>query len=348
MSRRSAFWKERVPVSEETLRELTNEPVPNHMKRWWFALGGTPAYLFLVMIGTGILLASYYQPGPTTAYQSVRFITEEVAFGWYIRSLHKWSATFMVAGVILHQLRVFFTGAYRRPRELNWMIGMGLLLSTLIGGFTGYSLVYEQLSFWGATVASNVADSVPFLGGFLKRTLLAGDSYNPHTLSRLFVIHAALMPSVMVALLFLHIAMVRLHGVSELRFLDDTAAKRHFPFVPDHLFSEIIMGLLLMIVLSTLALLLPAGMGPMADPLTTPEVIKPEWYFYVAFRWLKLFPATVAVLSMGCIVFLFLFWPFVDGWIRRRRPGSELSVGIGIIAVLSILGLTVWEALVAH
>lgn len=348
MSRRSAFWKERVPVSEETLRELTNEPVPNHMKRWWFALGGTPAYLFLVMIGTGILLASYYQPGPTTAYQSVRFVTEEAAFGWYIRSLHKWSATFMVAGVVLHQLRVFFTGAYRRPRELNWMIGMGLLLSTLIGGFTGYSLVYEQLSFWGATVASNVADAIPLLGGFLKRTLLAGETYNPHTLSRLFVIHAALMPALMVVLIFLHIAMVRLHGVSELRFPDDTEAKRHFPFVPDHLYSEIIMGLLLMIVLSTLALLLPASLGPMADPLTTPEVIKPEWYFYVAFRWLKLFPATVAVLSMGFIVFVFLFWPFVDGWIRRRRPDSELSVWIGILAVLSILGLTVWEALVAH
>ena len=76
MSRRSEFFRERIPVRDETLRELTNEPVPNHMKRWWFALGGTPAYLFLVMIGTGILLASYYQPGPTTAYQSVRVITE--------------------------------------------------------------------------------------------------------------------------------------------------------------------------------------------------------------------------------------------------------------------------------
>ena len=348
MGRRSAFWAERVPVKDETLRELTNEPVPNHMKRWWFALGGTPAYLFLVMIGTGILLASYYQPSPTTAYQSVRFITEQAAYGWYIRSLHKWSATFMVGAVILHQLRVFFTGAYRRPRELNWMIGMGLLLSTLIGGFTGYSLVYEQLSFWGATVASNVADALPILGGFMKRTLLAGESYNPHTLSRLLVIPAALMPATMVALLFLHIAMVRLHGVTELRFADDTAPKKHFPFVPDHLYSEIIVGLLLMIVLSTLALVLPASMGPMADPLTTPEVIKPEWYFYVAFRWLKLFPATVAVLSMGFIVFLMLVWPFVDGWIRRRRPGSEVSVVIGLIAVLVILGLTVWEALVAH
>ena len=342
------FFSERVPVSPETMRELTNEPVPNHLKRWWFALGGTPAYLFIIMIVTGILLACYYQPGPTTAYQSVRYITEEVAFGWYIRSLHKWSATFMVAGVILHQLRVFFTGAYRRPRELNWMIGMGLLVSTLVGGFIGYSLVYEQLSFWGATVASNIADSVPVLGGFLKRMLLAGESYNQHTLSRFFVIHAALMPTLMVLLLVLHIAMVRMHGVTEFRFPDDTSEKRYFNFVPDHLYSEIIVGLLLMIVLSTLAVALPAEMGPMADPLTTPEVIKPEWYFYVSFRWLKLFPATVAVLSMGFIVFLFFLWPLIDGLIRRRWPGSEASMYVGAVTVLTIIALTVWEAVVAH
>jgi len=330
------------------MAELTNEPVPNHLKRWWFALGGTPAYLFVIMIVTGILLACYYQPGPTTAYQSVRFITEEVAFGWYIRSLHKWSATFMVAGVILHQMRVFFTGAYRRPRELNWMIGMGLLVSTLVGGFTGYSLVFEQLSYWGATVASNIADAVPLVGGFAKRMLLAGETYNSHTLSRLFVIHAALMPTLMVLLLVLHIAMVRLHGVTEFRFADDKSEKKYFNFIPDHLFTELIVGLLLMIVLSTLAVALPAEMGKIADPLTTPEVIKPEWYFYVSFRWLKLFPATVAVLSMGLIVFLFFVWPFVDGLIRRRWPGSEASLWIGAVSVLTIVTLTVWEAVVAH
>ena len=119
---------ERVPISGEELRELTNEPVPNHLKSWWFCLGGTPAYLFVVQIVTGILLAFYYQPTPAAAYESVRYITDKVAFGWYLRSMHKWAATLMIAAVILHQIRVYFTGAYRRPRELNWVIGMSLLM----------------------------------------------------------------------------------------------------------------------------------------------------------------------------------------------------------------------------
>ena len=146
MGRVARWLAERVPVSGDQLRELTNEPVPNHMKRWWFCLGGTPAYLFVVQVVTGILLAIYYQPSSQTAYESVRYITQDVNFGWYFRSLHKWAATLMIAAVILHQMRVYFTGAYRRPRELNWMIGMGLLLCSLLLGFTGYSLVFEQLS----------------------------------------------------------------------------------------------------------------------------------------------------------------------------------------------------------
>ncbi|MCA9219068.1 MAG: cytochrome b N-terminal domain-containing protein, partial [Planctomycetales bacterium] len=120
MSRIGAWVSERIPISGVELRELTNEPVPNHLKHWWFCLGGTPAYLFVVQIITGILLAFYYQPAPSTAYESVRYITEEATFGWYIRSVHKWAATFMIAAVILHQMRVYFTAAYRRPREVNW------------------------------------------------------------------------------------------------------------------------------------------------------------------------------------------------------------------------------------
>ena len=159
---------ERLPVSGEQFRELTNEPVPYHLKRWWFALGGTPAYLFVVQIITGILLAFYYEAAPATAYESVRYITHEASFGWFIRSVHKWAATLMIAAVILHQMRVYFTGAYRKPREINWMVGMFLLICTLMTGFTGYSLVYEQLSFWGATVGANIADTVPLVGGFMK------------------------------------------------------------------------------------------------------------------------------------------------------------------------------------
>ena len=123
---------ERIPVSSDDLRTLTNEPVPNHLKRWWFALGGTPAYLFVVQIITGIALAVYYQPSSETAYESVRYITEEATFGWYLRGVHKWAATLMIAAVVLHQMRVYFTGAYRKPRELNWMVGMTLLICTLI------------------------------------------------------------------------------------------------------------------------------------------------------------------------------------------------------------------------
>lgn len=337
---------ERVPVRGDQLREITNEPVPNHLKRWWFCLGGTPAYLFLVQIVTGVLLAFYYEPAPETAYESVRFITEEAAYGWFLRSVHKWAATLMIAAVILHQMRVYFTGAYRRPREINWMVGMCLLISTLVLGFTGYSLVYEQLSYWGATVGANIADSVPVVGGFMKRMLLAGDVYNQNTLSRFFMLHAAVLPVLMVGLLGLHLTLIRLQGVSELKA--DEKDEGHFNFFPDHLYTEIIIGLVLTILLVTLANVFPAHMGPRADPLTTPEVIKPEWFFYVAFRWLKLFSGVAAVLSMGFVVFIMFVWPFVDAWIRRRWPGSELSVWIGILGVFAILALTVWEASVAH
>ena len=349
MSRLGAWFQERIPISGDRLRELTNEPVPNHLKHWWFCLGGTPAYLFVVQIVTGILLAVYYQPAPGTAYESVRYITEEARYGWYFRSLHKWAATLMVAAVILHQMRVYFTGAYRKPREVNWMVGMCLLLCTLLTGFTGYSLVYEQLSYWGATVAGNITDTVPVLGGFLKTMLLAGDGYNERTLSRFFVLHGAVLPVTMIALLGIHITLLRLQGVTEFVFEDEPKDKpRHFNFFPDHFYTELILGLVLMIVLSFLATVIPATLGPKADPLTTPEVIKPEWFFYVAFRWLKLFSGTVAVLSTGLIVFVMFLWPFIDEWIRKKTRASEASVWIGIAAVFALVGLTVWEAVMPH
>ncbi len=349
MSRLASFLRERLPVNSTRLRELTNEPVPNHLKHWWFCLGGTPAYLFVVMIATGILLAVYYEGTPGRAWESVHYITEEAAFGWFLRSVHRWAATLMVAAVVLHQMRVFFTGAYRRPRELSWVIGMGLLLCTLIAGFTGYSLVYEQLSFWGATIAANLTENVPWIGGMLRAFLLGGDEYNSHTLSRFFVLHGAVVPVAMIALIGLHVALIRLHGIAEMRFRDEApAARRFFDFFPDHVLTELMFGLVLMIVLCVLASVFPVPIGPRADPLTTPEIIKPEWFFYVAFRWLKLFSERAAFASLGAILVVMTGWPFIDGWIRRRRPGSEASVFVGIAAVLAILGLTVWEAAVAH
>jgi quinol-cytochrome oxidoreductase complex cytochrome b subunit len=343
------WLNERVPISLEGVAAMSNEPVPYHLKRWWFALGGTPAYLFVVQIITGILLAFYYQPAPTTAFESVRYITEEASYGWYLRGLHKWGATLMIAAVILHQMRVFFTGAYRKPRELNWMVGMTLLVCTLLLGFTGYSLVFEQLSYWGATVGANITDTVPVVGPLMKQALLGGDVYNDRTLSRFFILHAAVLPVLLILVLMMHIGLVRLHGVTELQFEhEEKQPLRHFQFFPDHFYTELIIGLTLMILLSALATLFPVGMGPRANPMVTPEVIKPEWFFYVAFRWLKLFSGTIAVLTQGLIVFVMFVWPFIDDWLVRKFRYADISVWIGILGALTIMGFTMWEALVAH
>jgi quinol-cytochrome oxidoreductase complex cytochrome b subunit len=257
----------------------------------------------------------------------------------------------MIAAVVLHQMRVYFTGAYRRPREINWMIGMGLLILVLLTGFTGYSLVYEQLSYWGATVGANIADSVPLVGGLMKRALLGGEVYNEHTLPRFFVLHAAVLPVSIILLIIVHVALIRMHGVTEYRFNDqdrDNGEPGTFNLYPDHLYMELIIGLALMFVLTTLAVTLPADVGPKADPLTTPEVIKPEWFFYVAFRWLKLFSVGMAVLSMSAILLIMFMWPFIDERLRKLTRVPAISVYIGIVAVFALVGLTLWEGIVAH
>ena len=305
--------------------------------------------LILLLFATGILMMFVYEPSPSDAYGSVTSLQEEVLFGRLVRNSHHWSANLLLLVVVLHLLRVFFTGAYRDPREINWVVGMCLLFCTLMTGFTGYSLVYEQLSFWGATVGANISDTIPFVGGFIKRMMLAGDAYNQSTLSRFFVLHAAILPVTIVFLIAIHIAVIRMQGVTEFQFKDeDDGSARTFNFFPDHLYTELIIGLVLMIVLSALATILPATLGPEANPLQTPEVIKPEWFFYVAFRWLKLFTGTAAVLSMGFIVFVMFAWPWIDNWIRKHTRFQEASVWIGILGVLTIIGLTLWEAFARH
>jgi quinol-cytochrome oxidoreductase complex cytochrome b subunit len=229
------------------------------------------------------------------------------------------------------------------------MIGMTLLVCTLMLGFTGYSLVFEQLSYWGATVGANIGDTVPLAGPMMKRVLLGGDVYNEHTLSRFFILHGAVLPVLLILVLMMHIGLVRLHGVTELAFEgDDRVRPPHFKFFPDHVYTELIIGLTLMILLSALAVLVPVAMGPRADPQVTPEVIKPEWFFYVAFRWLKLFSGVTAVLTQGFIVFVMFAWPFIDDWLVRRFKYADVSVWIGVGGATLIMGLTMWEALVAH
>jgi ubiquinol-cytochrome c reductase cytochrome b subunit/cytochrome b6 len=342
------FFAEAVPVDWEALKALGAEPVPHHLKRWWWCLGGTPLYLFVVQVATGILLTLYYVPDPAGAYESVEHITREIRFGWYIRSLHKWSATLMIAAVFLHLLRVFFTGAYRHPRQLNWAVGVLLLATTLGFGFTGYSLVYEQLSFWGATVAANLIEAVPLVGDALALLMRGGPEVSGNTLTRFFVFHIGLLPTVMLALLFAHIVLIRLHGVTELEFPSERvpAAERTFTFWPHHAATELLIGVLLMFVLTVLALALPAGLGPKADPTVTPAHIHPEWYFYFSFRLLKLTSLETSVYLTMALGAGILLWPFIEDVLHRwLRLPRDVSVVVGVLGFGGFLALTVWESL---
>ena len=353
MSRATQWLSERFPIDPEVFKKMGSEPVPEHLKHWWWCLGGTPAYLFVVQVATGILLSFYYIPNPDHAYESVRHISEGVPYGWYFRSLHRWSSNFMIVAVILHMMRVFVTGGYRKPRELNWMLGVVILIITLVFGFTGYSLIYEQLSFWGLTVAGNITEAVPLIGPALADFIRGGPKVGEATLTRMFVFHIGVLPTVMFLLLGLHFTLIRLHGVTEFQFVEKDGKpkegkKKTFPFFPDHLITEIGIGVSLMFVLTVLALVAPIGLEEKANPLVTPPHIKPEWYFYFTFRWLKLTSLTFAVLSLGFFAFMLAMWPLIDAFFRRNNKLKEISILFGIIGVVVLVILTVWEAIVLH
>jgi quinol-cytochrome oxidoreductase complex cytochrome b subunit len=243
-------------------------------------------------------------------------------------------------------MRVFFTGAYRRPREVNWMIGMFILGTSLFLGFTGYSLVYEQLSYWGLTVVGNLLESVPMIGIIIADFFRGGPGITQATLSRIFIFHAAILPALLIGLLLFHLLLMHALGISRLTFRGEER-EPDYPFVPDHLYSELIFALLLMFVLTLLAIFFPVGLGERANPLVTPPHIKPEWYFYFAFRILKITSLTFAVLATGAGFFIMVLWPLIDGAIRRRFKDSEASVVIGAVVVLLIIFLTIWEVFAA-
>jgi quinol-cytochrome oxidoreductase complex cytochrome b subunit len=197
-----------------TMEDQYNRIVPKHATNYIYCFGGIAFVLFIILAATGILLSVYYQPTPDTAYQSVLNISTHVQFGWWIRSIHRWSAGAMVLLVFIHTLRVFFTGAYKAPRELNWLTGVLLLLITLGFGFTGYLLPWDQKAYWATKVGTDIAGSVPFLGHFLLVTLRGGEQISAATLGRFFTLHVLVLPAIIVALLLGHFWMIRRHGIS--------------------------------------------------------------------------------------------------------------------------------------
>ncbi len=333
---------ERVPIPPEMLRKPLKEELPNHLKTWLWAFGGTPLLFFFIQVVTGILLTFYYVPYPTHAYESIRQITFSLRFGWFVRGIHQAASQLMFVAVLMHMIRVFATRAFRAPRELTWVFGVSLFLVTLGFAFTGYSLVYDQLSYWATTVGTNMISEVPLVGRALLYLMRGGPDVNPNTLSRLYDFHIGVMPTLFVMLIVAHIALVRLHGVAP---LEGESTTKTYSFVPDHVLREGAVGLVLLLAIVVYVILSPPGLGAKADPNLTPAHIRPEWYFFPSYRWLKMVPVQVGLWSSVAFVLSMLFWPWIDAGLERLAPGKKLGVMIGTAGWLFTLCLLIWEAL---
>lgn len=177
-----------------------------------FYLGTITFSLFVVLVVTGVLLMLYYQPAIPNAYQNMKDLQYVVSDGMFLRNMHRWAAHLMVIAVFLHMLRVFYKGAYIRPREFNWVIGVFLLLLTLLLSYTGYLLPYDQLSYWAVTVGANIVKYVPVVGNKIRFLLIGGSDIGEYTLVRFYVLHCVILPLVMSILIGMHFWRIRKDG----------------------------------------------------------------------------------------------------------------------------------------
>jgi menaquinol-cytochrome c reductase cytochrome b subunit len=175
---------------------------------WFYTLGSATLFAFVFQALTGVFLAFYYIPSPTEAYDSIAHLTNDVFLGEFVRGMHKWGATVMIIVIFLHMARVFFFGAYKYPRELNWVIGVVLLILTLVMGLTGYLLPFDNRSYWATIVAMNITASGPVIGPYLADFLRAGAELGETTLPRFYAIHMLLVPGLIIALIGAHLYLV--------------------------------------------------------------------------------------------------------------------------------------------
>ena len=206
-------WVEDRFQYQKPLSKILEKPVPDWQRRWWYCLGGLTAFFFIIQGLTGIMLAFYYKPTPEAAYASIQFIESQVYFGSAIRMIHHWSANGMVLMCFAHMLRVFIMGAYKKPRELNWVSGVTLFILTLAFGFTGYLLPWDQRAFWATTVGSEIAGGIPVIGNLALVLLRVGWDISALTLSRFYALHILIIPIITVMMMLAHFIMVRRQGI---------------------------------------------------------------------------------------------------------------------------------------
>ena len=336
---------------------MSHKVVPVHGHSAFYYLGGITLFLFIVQVVSGILLLMYYRPGADSAYESVRFIISDVAFGWLIRAVHSWSANLMILFAFLHMFTVYFTQAYRKPRELTWLSGVALLGLAMFFGFSGYLLPWNELSFFATRVGTGMAGAVPVIGKDLLIIMRGGEEVAGATIGRFFGLHVAILPGLFAVLLTVHLIFVQRQGMSEPLAWHDAAPseKKYQKFFPNFLYRDLLVWLIALNILALLAVIFPDGVGVIHWPLgdkadafaPPPAVIRPEWYFMFAFQALKMIPAHVLfiegeLVGIGLFTIGGIIWalvPFLDRKSMANKR-SKLFYAFGIVVVAFIIVMT--------
>lgn len=327
-------------------RTLLDEPIPGGAS-WIYVFGSATLFLFVLQAITGMFLAVYYAPTPDHAYDSVQFIENQVTFGWFVRGLHHWGASAMVIAVGLHLLQVFLYGAFKPPRELMWMVGIGLFLLVMAFAFTGYLLPWDQTAYWATQVGINMVGTVPFVGDFLMKVVRGGETLGALTLSRFFAVHVLFLPALIILGIMLHLFILRRVGPAG-PWDERKAASGSETFYPRQVYMDAVVMLGVFSVLALLAIFVPFPLTDKADPSDTSFVPVPEWYFLFYYELLKhvhgpLEPLATWVLPV-VVVLVMLLWPFLDWQKTVRAPASRpLGMALGglfLLVVFSLLGLS--------
>ena len=318
---------------QKTWIDYIQKDLPQHLDWWPYTLGAIPLTLFGILVVTGLLLTFYYVPSMENAYDSVEQITNEVYLGWFIRGLHKTSVDLMILFLLFHVIRVFITRAYRTPGELKWVSGSIVLFVTFAMGFTGYSLIFDNVSYWGMTVVTNMIGNLPVVGTPLLYLLRGGEEVSGVTLLRLYDLHTKLLPVLLGGLVIGHVVVVRLMG-----FADVEGSRGLHPFYPEHTLKmgAIAVGLLVLIV--DVVMIFPPTLGQPANPQEVASDVSPPWYFSAAYMWITLLPGSVALWSLMGGAGLFVVYPFIDRVLTERGwPMTIVNAVVGAVVVGAVV-----------
>jgi quinol-cytochrome oxidoreductase complex cytochrome b subunit len=338
------FWELRTGWSR-LKHTLLLEPLLGG-SRWAAAFGSLLLFSFALQIVTGILLTMNYAPSVQTAWPSVKFIQEEVPLGWLIRGAHHWGASLMVILLLVHMVQVFVWGAYKRPREFTWMVGVLLLVCALGLAFTGYLLPWDQKAYWATKVGLGMISTIPVIGDGLRILLQGGPQLGNLTLTRFFTLHAFVLPGVMVFLIVVHLYLFRLHGVTTPWWESPARLRAQSePFWPGQAWKDAVLAMAVLIGLWLWCIYWPAALGEQSDP-ARPYEARPEWYFMFLFQLLRYLKGPYEVLGTFVLPALFFvllfFWPFLDRSPHsdpRRRP---VAISLLAIGTASLIGLTIF------